>query len=50
MPSVMLLIWHNGVRQRFVILHAIEPIPGSVVRRFGTVGREAEEQGQKGDG
>jgi nucleotide-binding universal stress UspA family protein len=32
---------------KIVILHAIEPLPGSVVRRFGTVGRETEEQRQK---
>ena len=30
-----------------VILHAIEPVPGHVERRFGSVGREVEEQRQK---
>lgn len=32
---------------KIVILHAIEPISGSVERRFGSVGREVEGQRQK---
>ena len=32
---------------KIVILHAIEPVPGHVERRFGSVGREVEEQRQK---
>ena len=35
---------HNA---KIVILHVIEPIPGHVERRFGSVGREVEEQRQK---
>ena len=32
---------------KIVILHAIEPIPGSVERRFGSVGRDLEERREK---